>query len=147
MQIYSSFLVQRGINSECSGVMITTNPYKKDKDVVYINVKRGLGMKVVEGRKVPEQILYNSKSASIKVFSHSMDDTMLTSDDKGGLKEISISKDQRVLTAKKIQSLVQAAQFIHKLFASQAFKPQPQDIEWLMTGNQVYIVQSRPFVE
>ena len=76
-----------------------------------------------------------------------MDDTMLTSDDKGGLKEISISTDQRVLTAKKIQSLVQAAQSIDKLFASQTFKPQPQDIEWLMTGNQVYIVQSRPFVE
>ncbi len=147
LQIYSSVLVQRGINSECSGVMITTNPYKKDKDVVYINAKRGLGMKVVEGRKVPEQILYNSKSASIKVFSHSMDDTMLTSDDKGGLKEISISTDQRVLSAKKIQSLVQAAQSIHKLFASQTFKPQPQDIEWLMTGSQVYIVQSRPFVE
>src|SRR4029078_539665 len=40
--------IQEGINSESSGVMITTDPFDKDnRGAIYISAKRGLGIKVV----------------------------------------------------------------------------------------------------
>src|ERR687894_1808580 len=49
-KIFMAVLIQEGINSESSGVMITTDPYNREnRDSMYISAKRGLGIKVVEG--------------------------------------------------------------------------------------------------
>ena len=62
-KIFMAVLIQEGINSESSGVMITTDPYdKENRDAIYISAKRGLGIKVVEGKKIAEQILYRPRS-------------------------------------------------------------------------------------
>ena len=51
-KIFMAVLIQEGINSESSGVMITTDPFDKENSgATYISAKRGLGIKVVEGKK------------------------------------------------------------------------------------------------
>src|SRR5204862_2365379 len=59
-KIYMAVLIQEGINSESSGVMITADPFNRtEKDpAIYISAKRGLGMKVVEGQKIAEQVVF-----------------------------------------------------------------------------------------
>src|SRR6267142_1972021 len=58
-EIYMAVLIQEGINSESSGVMITADPYnREDKDAIYISAKRGLGIKVVEGQRIAEQVVF-----------------------------------------------------------------------------------------
>src|SRR6478672_10900829 len=56
-KVFMAVLIQEGINSESSGVMITTDPFNKTRKVpaIYISAKRGLGMRVVEGQKIAEQ--------------------------------------------------------------------------------------------
>jgi len=72
-------LIQEGINSESSGVMITTDPYNpENKGGIYISAKRGLGMKVVEGKKVAEQILFQPVANSVQVLTRSGEDSLLT---------------------------------------------------------------------
>ena len=65
-KIYMAVLIQEGINSESSGVMITTDPFNKDskEPAIYISAKRGLGMRVVEGQRIAEQVVFRPKAKS-----------------------------------------------------------------------------------
>ena len=60
-KIFMAVLLQEGINSESSGVMISTDPFDVDnKGAIYISAKRGLGIKVVEGRRAAGSICCKS---------------------------------------------------------------------------------------
>lgn len=142
-KVFMAVLLQEGINSESSGVMITTDPYNREnKGVIYISAKRGLGMKVVEGERIAEQILFRPESGAIQVLTRSEEDSLLTFDEDGGVKEIPISGERNVLTDATIKRLVDAAARIKRVF-----KNKDQDIEWAYMRGQIYIVQSRPYVE
>lgn len=141
-KIFMAVLLQEGINSESSGVMITADPYdKENKGAIYISAKRGLGIKVVEGKKVAEQVIYRPVANMVQVLTRSDEDSLLTFDEKGGVKEIAITGERVVLTDQVIKRLVNAATAIRRVFGSR-----DQDIEWAYMKGQIYIVQSRPFI-
>jgi hypothetical protein len=98
-------------------------------------------MKVVEGRRVAEQVIYRPGADTIEVLTRSNEDSMLQFDEKGGLKEIKIDQDRRVLTDAMVRKLAGAAIDIKRVF-----KDVEQDIEWVFAKGQLYIVQSRPFI-
>ncbi len=141
--VYPAVLIQEGINAEAAGVLITTNPFdREDRRSVYINAKRGLGIRVVEGRRIPEQLIFNPRTGAVRILTRSDDDTMLTFDGNGGVREVKIETQRNVLTDTVIQRLARSALQIER-----AFGGLEQDIEWITIGNQIYIVQSRPYVE
>lgn len=143
MKIYMAVLIQEGINSESSGVMITTDPFNKAErnPAIYISAKRGLGMKVVEGQKIAEQVVYRPRALSVQILTRSEEDSLLTFDEKGGIKENPISGERAVLSDAVVRRLAAAAIGIKKLFAGK-----DQDIEWAYMKGQIYIVQTRPFI-
>ncbi len=141
--VYPAVLIQEGVNAEAAGVLITTNPFDKDdRHAVYINAKRGLGIRVVEGRRVAEQLIYNPRSGAVRALTRSGDDTMLTFDERGGVREVKIETERAVLTDAVVRRLARAALEIER-----AFGGRDQDIEWITVKDRIYIVQSRPFVE
>ncbi|QUW04428.1 PEP/pyruvate-binding domain-containing protein [Chloracidobacterium validum] len=143
LAVYPAVLIQEGINADSAGVLVTTNPFdRRDTEGIYINAKRGLGLRVVEGRRVPEQIIYRPQSDSALVLTRADDEAILTFDIKGGLKEVPGVSDQPVLTAAMIRQLGQTARAIERLFGGVT-----QDIEWLTYQGRLYIVQARPFLE
>ncbi|MEO6726648.1 MAG: PEP/pyruvate-binding domain-containing protein [Blastocatellia bacterium] len=144
--VYPAVLIQEGMNAEAAGVLITTNIFdREDRRSVYINAKRGLGIRVVEGRRVPEQLLFNPQArgnGAVRVLTRSGDDTMLTFNERGGVCEVKIETERAVLTDAVVRRLARAALQIKRVFGGR-----DQDIEWLTIGSQIYIVQSRPYVE
>ena len=139
---YMGVLIQEGINADSAGVMITTDPYDTDnRDAIYISAKRGLGIKVVEGRRIAEQIIYRPRSNSVQVLTRSDEESLLTFDEQGGVKEIPISGERAVLTDEMVRRLAEAARRVRGVF-----RGREQDIEWVFKGGQIYIVQSRPFI-
>ena len=141
-KIFMAVLLQEGINSESSGVMISTDPFDtENKGAIYISAKRGLGIKVVEGQRIAEQIIFRPRTNAIQVLTRSAEDSLLTFDEKGGVKEVPITGDRVVLTDEVIRRLVRAATSIKRLFGSR-----DQDIEWAYMKGQIYILQSRPFI-
>ena len=145
-KIYMAVLIQEGINSESSGVMITADPFNRrpdpiDRGSIYISAKRGLGMKVVEGQRIAEQVVFRPIANSVQVLTRSEEDSLLTFDDHGGIKEIPISGEREVLTDNVVRRLAAAAEKIKQVFHSK-----DQDIEWAYMKGQVYIVQSRPYI-
>jgi hypothetical protein len=141
-KIFMAVLIQEGINSESSGVMITADPFdRENQGAIYISAKRGLGIKVVEGKRVAEQIIFRQRANAVQVLTRSDEDSLLTFDEKGGVKEVAITGERVVLTDDVIRRLVGAATAIKRVFGSR-----DQDIEWAYMKGQIYIVQSRPFI-
>src|SRR5215203_1951676 len=141
-KIFMAVLLQEGINSESSGVMISTDPFdNENKGAIYISAKRGLGIKVVEGQRIAEQIIFRPRTNAIQVLTRSAEDSLLTFNENGGVKEVPIEGDRVVLTDDVIRRLVRAATAIKRVFGAR-----DQDIEWAYMKGQIYIVQSRPFI-
>jgi hypothetical protein len=142
LKIFMAVLLQEGINSESSGVLITADPFDRDnKGVIYISAKRGLGIKVVEGQRIAEQLLFRPLTNTIQVLTRSAEDNLLAFDENGGIKEVPITGERNVLTEGVIRRLVRAATAIKRIFGSR-----DQDIEWAYVKGQIYIVQARPFI-
>jgi phosphoenolpyruvate synthase/pyruvate phosphate dikinase len=75
------------------------------------------------------------------VLTRSEEDSLLTFDENGGVKEVPITGERAVLTDAMARRLALAAQRIKRLFGGK-----DQDIEWLYLRGQLYIVQARPFI-
>lgn len=143
--VYGAVLVLDGVNATAAGVLITANVFDGGATRAYtINAKRGLGIGVVEGTQVPEQILFDVKERSARTVSRCDDDTILVFDETiGGVKEVpNERKGQPVLTEGQVQLLASSAESLTKLFPEEG----PLDIEWLFEGDLLRIVQSRPYI-
>ncbi len=137
-------LIQTGVDVDNSGVLVTKDPFNdENKGAVYISAKRGLGIKVVDGKKIAEQVLYSKNSDAVQVLTRSAEDTELIFDSKGGVKEVAIEGSREVLTDSVVRRLVKAGNSIKKLFGGE----KDQDIEWGFKDGNVFIFQARPFVE
>ncbi len=143
-QVYFGALVQIGVNATAAGVLVTKNLWDTtDANGFTINAKYGLGMRVVEGQKVPEQIIFDPTNDGTKIISRTDDPVMLVFDDKGGIKELPVPPGAGVILneerAKKLCTMV--GKFV-PVFAHGT----PLDVEWVLEGEDVWIVQARPYV-
>ncbi len=143
-QVYGGVLVQVGVNASAAGVLVTKNLWDPSDDRSFtINAKFGLGMRVVEGQKMPEQIIFDPSNDGTKIISRSDDPVMLKFDANGGIREIRVPPGEGVILsedrAKRLSSHVRA---IVPLFSH----GKPLDVEWVLEGEQFWIVQARPYV-
>ena len=137
-----STFVQQGINADLSGVLVTLDPYDASrKNVSYIAAKRGVGIRVVEGKRLAEQLVYNHRVGSIQLISSSNETTALQLDDKGGVKEVPIDSGKRVMTDAQVKTLADTGSQIKALFGNK-----PQDIEWAFANKRLVILQARPYL-
>ncbi len=143
-QVYGAVLVQIGIAATAAGVLVTAHPTDPtDKNTFTINAKSGLGMRVVDGKKLPEILLYNVFNKGLRIVSRSDEDTMLVFQPDGGVHEIANPrKGDPILTNARVARLADAAQKLRGIFP----KDRPLDIEWVLRGEEVFIVQSRPYM-
>src|SRR5256712_2597053 len=126
--------------------MITADPFNREPSAInrgsiYISAKRGLGMKVVEGQRIAEQVVFRPVANAVQVLTRSEEDSLLTFDERGGIKEIPITGERVVLTDNVIRRLAAAAAQIKRVFHNK-----DQDIEWAYMRGQIYIVQARPYI-
>jgi phosphoenolpyruvate synthase/pyruvate phosphate dikinase len=143
---YGGVLVQIGVNATAAGVLITRNLFDpEDKNAYTINAKRGLGLRVVGGTTVPEQIIFDTSNYGTKIVSRSDDPTMLVFDEKtGGVKEVVNPNKEIILSQYRAYLLSMEVKKIVPLYAWS--KKYPLDVEWVLVGDQVWIVQARPYM-
>ncbi len=142
-KVYGAVLVQIGINATAAGVLVTDNLFNPEDTTSFtINAKWGLGIRVVEGTKIPEQIVFDTQNQGTRIISRSDEKTMLVFDEKGGIREVPSAHAGVILTEDRARALAAAVQAFVPLFPPTA----PLDVEWLLEGEKVWIVQARPYV-
>ncbi len=142
-KVYSAVLIQIGVPATAAGVLVTQHPTDPTDDKNYtINAKSGLGMSVVDGKKVPESLIVSWYNHGIRILSRSAEPTKLVFDDKGGIREVpNPDVGKPVLTNAMAILLADTARKITKVFKNNRL-----DIEWVFVGDTLHIVQTRPLV-
>ena len=148
-RVHMAVLVQAAVDAEASGVMVTRSPLGNTPYTTYIAAKRGLGIRVVDGQRVAEQVLYSSWSKAVQVISQSAEDSALQLDPQGGVREVPLAATERtVLSDARVKRLAEVGRAIEKRFGGQ-----PQDIEWALGASTasgqvqpVIVLQARPYV-
>lgn len=145
--VYMSALVQEGVNMDRGGVMITKDPFdERNKNAVYISAVCGHNSKVPNNDGIPEQVLFNPRSNSVIVMTLSQQQSALTFDENGDLKETvdnCAGPNKRVLTNLQARTLAKTAISIRTIFGGK----KEQDIEWGIMRGRIYIVQARPYID
>ena len=135
--------VQAAIDAANAGVMITRDPFRSTGwHVTYISAKRGIGIRVVEGERVAEQVMYSSWSKAIQVLSRSADDTALQLDAGGGVRQVPVEAGRAVLNDALVLRLAGVGAAV-----KQVFQGVDQDIEWATVGKRIALLQARPYVD
>lgn len=133
-------VVQAMVDSEVAGVMFTANPITSNRDECVIEAVYGLGELLVQGTVTPES--YVMTKASGKIWEHqlhSQKKMLVFRDGKNQEVALDASRlDKPILTNKQLSDLLAAAKQIETHYEF------PQDIEWAIANNELYIVQSRP---
>ncbi len=141
-QVFPGVLIQTGVNATAAGVLLTTDIWGHNPHTYTINAKWGLGIRVVEGQKIPEQILYDTSNNGTRIISRSNETSMLVFDPKNGVREVPTPAGDTILTEARAKRLGETVDNIVPLFA----RDTPLDIEWVLEGEKIWIVQARPYV-
>lgn len=146
-QVYFAALIQAGVDASAAGVLVTRNLWDPSDPSGYtINAKLGLGMRVVEGQRMPEQIVFDPTNDGTRIISRADDPVMLAFDPQGGIKELPVPAGAGViLTEARAKRLCAQVQAIVELRGARG-DDAALDIEWVLDGEQFWIVQARPFV-
>jgi phosphoenolpyruvate synthase/pyruvate phosphate dikinase len=142
-KVYSGVMVQIGVPATAAGVLVTDNLFNEEEQNSFtINAKWGLGIRVVEGTRIPEQIVFDTSNNGTKIISRSNDATMLVFDAKGGVREVSVPPGEVILSEERAQRLAETVKAFIPLFPQN----RPLDVEWVLEGEKIWIVQARPYV-
>ncbi len=132
-------VVQKMVDSDKSGVIFSKDPNLK-KDNVIIEAVWGLGEGIVSGQITPDKYVVNPNLEIIeKIIS---DKKIAITRDSSGNQEIVKLKENRanaqVLTEREVRRLAEIALQLELHYKK------PQDIEFAIEGDEIYIVQTRP---
>ncbi len=132
--------VQKMVQSEKSGVMFTVDPVTNDESKIAIEAGWGLGEAVVSGSITPDRYLVDKKSLEIVEKEIAKQTWMISlRDDKNEKIDVSTDKQEvQKLTDSEIKKLAELGVKIEEHYKF------PQDIEWAIEKDKIYMVQSRP---
>lgn len=132
--------VQRMVQSDISGVMFSINPVNNETETIIIEAIWGLGENIVQGSVTPDH--YEVEKGTWDVTTAEVVAQDIEMIRKGAVtKNYPVPRSRqkaRKLTEKQVVVLAKLAQKLQDHYQH------PQDIEWAIENDRVYIVQTRP---
>jgi pyruvate,water dikinase len=140
-------VIQRMIDSRCSGVMFSRSPNTGDRSVVVVEASWGLGSAIVSGEVTPDKYVVGKITGEIVSRTVSTKMRMHQPNRAGaGVIEEEVPADQQntaCLSDDELHQLVDIGKRVERLYGC------PQDIEWaiardLPATENTFLLQSRP---
>jgi len=134
-----AIVVQKMIESEKSGVMFTVDPVTNDKSKVVIEAIFGLGEFIVQGTVTPDHYEIDKKHHKILMKDIKVQDKKMEQYgmDNREVKLSPLTGGRQKITDKQILALAEIGKNLEKHYYF------PQDIEWAVEDDELYIVQTR----
>lgn len=136
-----SVVIQQMVMSEKSGILFTADPLTGHRHTVAIDASFGLGEALVSGLVSPDAYRVDKRNNTIIERTISDKKIAIYPEKDGGVRQETLSASQRnqtVLTDEKILDLADLGSRV------EAHYDTPQDIEWAIVDNQLYLLQARP---
>lgn len=138
--VYLAVIIQEMLQPDISGVAFTYNPVNNAADEVLINASYGLGEAVASGLITPDTYVYNIYQKRI-VSREKGGKEFRFINSKSGVKKVHNSAKRRKVFSLSLFSVIRLAILCKKI---EKYFDYPQDIEWAIQHNKIYILQSRP---
>ncbi|HMN70272.1 MAG TPA: PEP/pyruvate-binding domain-containing protein [Rhodoblastus sp.] len=141
-QALVAVVVQKMVDADVAGVLFTANPLNGRTDEMVVNANWGLGESVASGIASPDEFLIDRGTLGIKARALGSKEIEVVRDPVTGatIKRQVEFERQRALTLDDRQ-LAALAAMGRKLEALS--DGMPQDIEWAISGEQLYALQCR----
>lgn len=134
-----SVILQEMIDPVTSGVLFTQNPLKPSSQTMMINAVYGVGEGLVGGHLDPDTWTFDYQGNQLEEHLVEKDKKWVRSGESGCLEvEIQPAITTPCLDKQKLNELVNISRSIEDLYQF------PQDVEWAIKDNKIYILQSRP---
>ena len=133
-------VIQKMIQSEISGVCFTIHPISKSKNQMVIEAGWGLGEIIVGGKITPDTYVIDKEKWSIIDKNISEQKIMAVRSNKG-TKETKVPKSKQEKQKLSDKQIIKLAKICKKI---EDHYKLPQDIEWALEKNKLFILQSRP---
>ena len=144
-----AIVVQRMIQAEVSGVAFTVDPITQDPTKLSIEAIFGLGDTIALGELTPDTYILNKRDLSILEKRISPQEWMKVrvmnrSDNKSGIDKIKISNNwshKQKLEDKYLKEISKISLIVENKVR------QAQNIEWVMAGGKIWVLQSKDLYE
>jgi pyruvate, water dikinase len=136
-------VVQRLVESEKSGVMFTADPATHDRTRIVVEAAWGFGEVVVGGQLVPDRYVLEKSSLRVLESRVNEKDFMLIRDaNKDTLRVVNLVGDARATA--RVLSDVELRQLGELAVKAEEHYGVPQDLEFAITGQSIFLTQTRP---
>ncbi len=141
-EICMAVIIQQMINSDISGVLFTVNVLNNNTEEMLINSTWGLGEALANNCVIPDTLIINKHTYnSIK--------TIIGKKEKKAVPDYTHSTTKLINTSRKLQkscclnkkyikNICEVGKSIEQLYNC------PQDIEWAIKDDELFILQTRP---
>ena len=139
-EVALAVVVQQMVESEASGVLFTANPLTGLRSETVIDATVGLGEALVSGQVEPDHIVVEMPTGQI--ISRTLGTKALSVRSRPGGGTVTTPEDPATtpaLTDAQIQALAALGQQVSALYDDT-----PQDIEWALANDTLYLLQARP---
>ena len=134
-------VVQKMVNSDKSGIMFTINPANNQEDEIVIEAIYGLGEAIVSGEVSPDFYAVDKESLEVKKQEIRAKEWGLFRNIRGENEKRLIPaeyRNQSVLSENQVKELAEFGKKLEQHYGK------PQDSEWAMEKDELFIVQTRP---
>lgn len=135
-------IVQKMVLGEKSGVLFTVNPLNYKENESLIDSTYGLGEGIVSGELETDSFKVNKKDYSFsQELAEKKHQIVFNKEREEGTKNVAVKTDKQnepSLSEAEIRKIVETGKKIEELYKN------PQDIEWTIKSDKLYILQTRP---
>jgi rifampicin phosphotransferase len=132
-------IVQEMVQSEASGVLFTANPLTGLRSETVIDATLGLGEALVAGQVEPDH--YEVDTLNRRILTKSLGEKKISTRGKAGGGVETIEEQAESQQALSDENILQVAEIGKQIQREYGF---PQDIEWALAEDKIYVLQSRP---
>ncbi len=140
-EVQLSVVVQQMVMAEKSGILFTADPLTGHRHTATIDASFGLGEALVSGLVTPDAYRVDKRDLTIIEKQIADKQIAIYPEKEGGVRQetlTAIQRAQTVLSDAQILDLVRLGSRVEAHYGT------PQDIEWAIVGERLYLLQARP---
>ncbi len=134
-------VVQRMVQPDVAGILFTADPVTGNRNIVSIDASFGLGEALVSGLVSADLYQVDKREHKIIKRQIAKKTIAIRSLSQGGTEQIDLPESEQMQAALTDAQVLELARLGGKIEAHYGV---PQDIEWALSGEDLYITQSRP---
>lgn len=140
-QVALSVVVQQMVQPDASGILFTADPVTGNRHVASIDASFGLGEAIVSGLVSADLYQVDKRTERIVTRQIAAKQIAIRSLAAGGTEQVELADEERTRATLSDDQILQLARLGSQI---ERHYGQPQDIEWALVDDDLYVTQSRP---